>query len=104
VSYTIIHIFIKSSSNEIKSLIVVFIPLYLTLGSVVERHRDHIRVLHDLPDGSTLAQKIAASLVFSVTKILAIETHKLYCIFLYITVRSQSLLKPTSDQTISDTN
>jgi hypothetical protein len=52
----------------------------------------------------TLIQEIVASLIFSVTKILAIENHKLYCTFLHIAFGSQNLLKPTSDQTGSDTN
>jgi hypothetical protein len=52
----------------------------------------------------TLAQKIVASSVFPVTEILAIEDHKLDCIFLYVIFRSQSLLKLTSDQISSDTN
>jgi hypothetical protein len=52
----------------------------------------------------TLAQKIDANSVFSVTEILAIENPKLYYTFLHIAFGSQSLLKPTSDQTGSDTN
>jgi inner membrane protein involved in colicin E2 resistance len=104
VSDPIIHIFIKSDSNKIKSFVVVFIPLQLTLGRIVERHQDHVRLLHDLSDGSTLAQKIVTSLVFSITKILVIENHKLYYTFLHVAFGSQSLLKSTSDQTGSDTN
>jgi hypothetical protein len=57
---SIIHIPTKSSSNEIKRLIVIFIPLQLTLGRVVEHHRDHVRLLYDLPNSTTLAQKIVA--------------------------------------------
>jgi hypothetical protein len=60
----IIHIPIKSSSNEIKSFVVVFIPLQLILGHVVERRRDHIRLMYNLPNGSILAQKIVASSAF----------------------------------------
>jgi hypothetical protein len=60
--------------------------------------------MDDLPNGTTLAQKIVASLVFPVIKILATEDHKLNIIFLHIAFRSQSLLKPTGDQTGSDTN
>jgi L-rhamnose isomerase len=78
VSYMIIHIPTKSSSNEVKSFVVVFIPLQLTLGRVVECSRDHVRLLDDLPNGTTLAQKIVVSSVFPVTKIPAIENHKLY--------------------------
>jgi hypothetical protein len=43
-------------------------------------------------------------LIFPVTEILAIEDHKLDNTFLYVTFRSQSLLKPIGDQTGSDTN
>jgi hypothetical protein len=66
--------------------------------------RDHVRLLDDLPNGTTLAQKIVASSVFSVTEILAIEDHKLNNTFLHVAFRSQSMLKPTGDQTSSDTN
>jgi hypothetical protein len=52
----------------------------------------------------TLAQEIVASSVFSVIEILAIENDKLDSIFLHIAFGSQSLLKPTSDQTGSDAN
>jgi hypothetical protein len=52
----------------------------------------------------TLAQKIVASSVFPVTEILIIENHKLDNTFLHVAFMSQSLLKPTGDQTCSDTN
>jgi hypothetical protein len=52
----------------------------------------------------TLAQEIVASSVFSVIEILGIENDKLDSTFLHIAFRSQSLLKPTSDQTGSDAN
>jgi hypothetical protein len=52
----------------------------------------------------TPANKIAASLVFPATEILTIEDYKLDITFLYVAFGSQSLLKPTSDQTGSDTN
>jgi hypothetical protein len=78
--------------------------LQLTLGHVVECVGDHVRLLDDLPNGATLAQKIIMSLVFPVIKILAIEDHKLNITFLYVAFGSQSLLKPTGDQTDSDTN
>jgi hypothetical protein len=71
---------------------------------VVECIRDHVRLLDDVPNGATLAQKIVESLVFPVTEILAIEDHKLDSTFLHVAFRSQSLLKPTGDQTDSDTN
>jgi hypothetical protein len=60
--------------------------------------------LYDLSNDTTLDKKIAASLVFPVAKILTIENRKLDSIFLYVTFGSQSLLKPTNDQTGSDTN
>jgi hypothetical protein len=104
VSYTIIHIPTKSSSNEIKSFVVIFISLQLTLGRIVERHQDHVHLLYDLPDGTTLTQKIVASSIFLVNKILVIEDYKLDNTFLLVTFESQSRLKPTSDQTNSDTN
>jgi inner membrane protein involved in colicin E2 resistance len=100
----IIHISTKSSSNEIKSFVVVFIPLQLTLGYVVERRRDHVRLLHDLPNDTSLTQKIVMSSVLPITKILVIEDHKLHCTFLHVTFRSHSLLKTTSDQIGSDNN
>jgi hypothetical protein len=60
--------------------------------------------MYDLPNGATLAQKIVASSVLSITKILAIENDKLNSTFLHVAFGSQSLLKPTGDQTDSDTN
>jgi hypothetical protein len=74
------------------------------MGRVVECVGDHVRLLDDLPNGATLAQEIVMSLVFSVTEILAIKDHKLDSTFLHVALRSQSLLKPTGDQTGSDTN
>jgi hypothetical protein len=71
---------------------------------VIERIWDHVRLLDDLLNGATLAQKIVASSIFLVTEILAIENHKLDCTFLYVAFRSQSLLKLISDQTDSDIN
>jgi hypothetical protein len=104
VSYPILHIPTYSSSNDIKGLVVVFIPLQLTLGHVVECIRDHIRLLDDLPNGATLAQKIVVSSVFPVTEILGIEDHKLNNTFLHAAFGSQRLLKSTSDKIGSDTN
>jgi hypothetical protein len=66
---------------------------------VIECSRDHIRLLYDLPNGTTLTQEIVASSVFLVIKILATEHHRLNSTFLHVTFRSQSLLKPTGDQT-----
>jgi hypothetical protein len=70
---------------------------------VVESIRDHVRLLDDLPNDATLAQKIVVSSVFPVIEILVIEDHKLNNTFLYVAFGSQSLLKPISDQTGSDT-
>jgi hypothetical protein len=74
------------------------------LGHVVECIRDHVRLLDDLPYGAALAQEIVASSVFPVTKILAIEDHKHNSTFLHVAFGSHNLLRPTSDQTGSDTN
>jgi hypothetical protein len=71
---------------------------------VVERHGDHVQLLYDLRDGMSLTQKIVASLILPITEILAIEDHKLHNTFLHVAFGSQSLLKPTSDQTGSNTN
>jgi hypothetical protein len=73
VSYPIIHIHTYNSINEIESLVVVFIPLQLTLGRMVECIRDHVHLLDDLPNGVTMAQKIVVSLIFLVIEILTIE-------------------------------
>jgi hypothetical protein len=60
--------------------------------------------VYDLLGSTSLTKKIVASLVFSVTKILAIEDHKLHGTFVHVAFGSQSLLKPSSNQTGSDTN
>jgi hypothetical protein len=78
-------------------LVVVFIPLQLTLGRVVECVRDHARLLDDLPNDATLAQKIVVSSVLSITKILVIKNDKLHITFLHVVFGSQRLLRPTSD-------
>jgi hypothetical protein len=78
--------------------------LQLTLGRVIECIGDHVRLLDDLSNGVTMAQKIVASLIFPVIKILTIEDHKLNNNFLHVAFESQSLLKSTGDQTGSDTN
>jgi hypothetical protein len=52
----------------------------------------------------TLAQEIVAGSVLLITEILTIEDHKLNNTFLHAAFGSQSLLKPTGDQTGSDTN
>jgi hypothetical protein len=52
----------------------------------------------------TLAQEIVVSSIFSVIEILAIENDKFDRTFLHVAFGSQSLLKPTSDQTGSDAN
>jgi hypothetical protein len=71
---------------------------------VVECIGDHIRLLDDLSNGVALSQEIVVNSAFSVTEILASEDHKLNSTFLHIAFWSQSLLKPTGDQTGSDTN
>jgi hypothetical protein len=74
------------------------------LGRIIEHHRDHVRFLYDLPNGTSLTQKIVVSLVFLIIEIFAIENHKLYDTFLHVVFKSQSLLRITSDLTSSDTN
>jgi hypothetical protein len=78
-------------------------PLQLTFGHVVECIGDHVCLLNDLPNGAALTQEIVAGSVLPITKILAIEDHKLNITFLHVAFRLQSLLKPTGDQTGSDT-
>jgi hypothetical protein len=51
-----------------------------------------------------MAQEIVVSSVFPITENLAIENDKLRSTFLHVAFRSQILLKPTGDQTGSDTN
>jgi protein-arginine kinase len=99
-----IHIPTKSSSNEIKRFVVVLIHLQLTLACVVERRRDHVCLMYDLSNGTTLTQKIVVSLILPITEILTIKDYRFYDIFLHTAFESQSLLKSTSDQTCSDTN
>jgi hypothetical protein len=60
----IIHIPTKSSSNKVKSFVVIFISLQLTLGCVIECSRDHVHFLDDLLNDMTLTQKIVASSIF----------------------------------------
>jgi hypothetical protein len=60
--------------------------------------------MYDLSNSTTLAQKIVVGSVFSVTEILTIKYHKLNITFLHVAFGSQSLLKPISDQTTSDTD
>jgi hypothetical protein len=71
---------------------------------MVEYIGDHVRLLDDLSNGVTLAQKIVVSSVLPVIEIITIEDHKLNNTFLHIAFGSQSMLKPTGDQTSSDTN
>jgi hypothetical protein len=71
---------------------------------VVECIGDHVRLLDDLPNSATLAQEIVTGLVLPITEILTIENDKLHNNFLHVAFGSQSLLKPTGDQTGSDTN
>jgi hypothetical protein len=60
--------------------------------------------MDDLPNGVALAQEMVAGSVLPITETLAIEDHKLNSTFLHVAFRSQSLLKPTGDQTSSNTN
>jgi hypothetical protein len=71
---------------------------------VVEHCGDHVRLMYDLPDSTSLTQKIVTSLILPITEILIIEDHKFNNIFLHVAFGSQSLLKPTSDQIGFDTN
>jgi hypothetical protein len=74
------------------------------LGRVVECHRDHVRILYELPNSTTLSQQIVVSSILTITKILVVEDDKLYDTFLHVTFESQNLLNLTSDQTASDIN
>jgi hypothetical protein len=74
------------------------------VGRIVKRSPDHVRLLYDLSNGTTLTQKIVVGSVLSITKILTIEDHKLDSNFLHIAFGSQSMLEPASDQTGSDIN
>jgi hypothetical protein len=60
--------------------------------------------LDDLPNGAALAQEIVTGSVLSITEILTIENDKLHSTFLHVAFGSQSLLKPTGDQTGFDSN
>jgi hypothetical protein len=54
--------------------------------------------------GSRTPQKIVVNSVLSITKIIVIEDHKIYCTFLHIAFGSKCLLNITSDQIGSDIN
>jgi hypothetical protein len=71
---------------------------------VVECIGDHVCLLGDLSIGVTLAQKIVASFVLPITEILTIKNDKINSTFLHVAFGSHNLLKPTSDQTVFDTN
>jgi hypothetical protein len=60
--------------------------------------------MYDLPDGTSLTQKIVASSILPITEVLVIEDNKLHRTFLHVAFRSQNLLEPTSDQAGSNTN
>jgi hypothetical protein len=66
------------------------------MGHIVECHWDHVRLLNNLLDGTTLALKIVVSSIFLITEILAIEDHKLDITFLYVAFKleSQLVIKP----------
>jgi hypothetical protein len=38
--------------------------LQFILGHVIERRGDHVRLLYDLPDGTSLTQKIVVNSIF----------------------------------------
>jgi hypothetical protein len=65
---------------------------------------DDVCFLYDLPNGTTLAQEIVASLIFPITEFLAIEDNKLHGTFFYVAFGLQSQLRTASDLTYSDTN
>jgi hypothetical protein len=71
---------------------------------VVECIGDHVCLLDDPPNGATLAQEIVVGSVLPITKIFTIENNKLNIFFFHVAFGSQSLLRPTGDQTGSDTN
>jgi REP element-mobilizing transposase RayT len=58
------------------------------LSHVVECIRDHVHLLHDLPNDTTLSQEMVASSIFLVTEILTIEDYKLKITFLQVTIGS----------------
>jgi hypothetical protein len=60
--------------------------------------------LDDLPNGAVLAQEIVTGSVLLITEILTIENDKLHSTFLHVAFGSQSMLKPTGDQTGFDSN
>jgi hypothetical protein len=100
----IIHIPTKSGSDKVQSLIVVLVFQQLNGGCILKSRGDDVCFLYDLPNRTTLAQDIVASLVFPITEILTIEDNELHDTFLHVTFGSQSLLRTTSDLTGSDTN
>jgi hypothetical protein len=51
---------------------------------IVKRRGDHVRLLYNLSDSTSLTQKIVASSVLPITEILAIEDYKLHNTFLYV--------------------
>jgi hypothetical protein len=60
--------------------------------------------MYDLPDSTSLTQKIVTSSIFLITKILVIEDNMLHGTFLHVAFGSQSMLETTSDQISPDTN
>jgi hypothetical protein len=74
------------------------------LGHVVDCIRDHVRLLDDLQNGAALTQEIVAGSVLPITEILVIKNDELHNTIQHVAFGSQSLLKPTNDQTGSDTN
>jgi hypothetical protein len=62
------------------------------------------KIVYDLSNDTTMAQKIVASLILPIMKIIVIEDHKFDNTFLHVVFRSQSLLEKISDQIGSDIN
>jgi hypothetical protein len=71
---------------------------------MVECIQDHVCLLDDLLNGAALAQEVVTDSILPITEILTIENDKIHNTFLHVAFGSQSLLKPTRNQTGSDTN
>jgi hypothetical protein len=99
-----IHIPTKSGSDKVQGIIVVLVFCQLSSSCILKHRGDDVCFMYNLPNGTTLAQEIVASLVFPITEILAIEDNKLHGTFLHVTFGLQSQLRITSDLTHSDTN
>jgi hypothetical protein len=101
---TAIHIPTKSGSDKVQGLIVALVFHQLSSSCILKHRGDDICFLYDLLNGTTLAQEIVMSSVFSKTKILTIEDNELHGTFLHVVFESQSWLRTMSDLTRSDIN